>query len=269
MPFFLLGARYALDFWASNWPLGTIMLSVLILIDAFFIANWRLFALLEREDWPALAHYLEARLDRKKSLSPRMARLLVNSYLALAEHQSAIALQKKFSDKPKMLDALALPFGLAWLLAGDPEKAKAFLGERRKSDSVKEKDWVEFYYAFSLLLSRSFTEAADSLINCAGAKDPLVAGLGVHFIESALAPNLAERREEALVASRRARESVIKILPTRASWDKETARAAHEVHVVVMRKTLAEAADRLFSKELSEEKLGIQAGVKGDRYENL
>jgi len=99
MPFFALGSQYAAGFWASNWPLALVLFGVLLALDLFFVLNWTLFGLLEREDWPALSVYLEKRVVDNRRWSPRLTRLLANTYLVLADAASVVGLEKKIPDR--------------------------------------------------------------------------------------------------------------------------------------------------------------------------
>ncbi|MDL2230060.1 hypothetical protein LJC14_07420, partial [Treponema sp. OttesenSCG-928-L16] len=80
--------------------------------------NRRLFYLLEREDWPALVQYLEGKVMRGGNYSPRLVKLLANTYLVLSDPRSVMALERKLAAaKPALLDRNALVFGAARILS--------------------------------------------------------------------------------------------------------------------------------------------------------
>ncbi len=250
MPFFALGAEYAGTFWAANWPLALALVVVLLVINGFFILNWQLFTLLEREDWPALVHYLEDRLLKKGRWNSRLVRLLANTYLVLSDTRAVAALESKAAAKPALIDRNALVFGIAHVLANDPAGSVAFFSARRASGKAESPEWVEWYYAFSLLLTRDFSAAADVLLPLsAHAKDALVTALSASFLGDAIARALAPRSEELAAAAEAARKRVLKRLPTRSAWDKEVERARADIHVVVLAKSLGEAASALYGAE--------------------
>ncbi len=248
MPFFALGAEFARTFWLSNWPLALVLVLILGGIDGFFISNQRLFALLEREDWPALVSYLEDRVVKKGRYSSRLVRLLANTYLVLSDSAAVVALEAKVAAaKPALLDKNALVFAVARILANDPAGAASFLAERRKSGKAEAPEWVQWYHAFSLLLNRDFSGAADVLLPLSSiAKDPLVIGLSAFFMGDSIRRALPERKDALSQASDAAGQRVLKGLPTRAAWDKETERARAEIHVVILSKSLEEAARNIY-----------------------
>lgn len=251
MPFLALGVEYAGSFWAANWPLALALVVVLSGIDAFFIANWRLFTLLEREDWPALAHHLEERVVKKGRWSARLVRLLANTYLVLSDAAAVSALEAKAAKaKPILVDKNALVFGVARVLANDPASSVSFFAARRKSKKTESPEWVEWYYAFSLLLSRDFASAADVLLPLSSsAKDALVVALAASFLGDSVSRALPSRAAEFGAAADAARARVLKRLPTRAAWDKEVERARADIHAVVLSKSIEEAAKGLYGIE--------------------
>ncbi|GAB1481489.1 hypothetical protein MASR2M78_03040 [Treponema sp.] len=249
MPFFALGSEYALSFWKGNWPLALLLIVVLIGIDIFFALNWRLFALLEREDWPALTHYLEERIIGKGQWSPRLVHLLANTYLVLSDPAAVESLESKVRQaKPSLLERNALVFGLAHILSNNHEKAKEFFLARLQRK--KQGDWLQWYYVFSLLLLHDFSSAADTIENLAvDAKDALVTALCYSFLKDTLAHALPERTDTLIRLAKTARERVLARFPTRESFEKEIQRAGADIHVVVLSKSIHEAADSLYSPE--------------------
>jgi len=250
MPFFALGSQYASSFWASNWPLALVLFGVLLALDLFFALNWTLFGLLEREDWPALSVYLEKRVVDKKRWSPRLTRLLANTYLVLADAAAVIALEGKVAEaKPALLDRNALVFGVARVLKGDAKETVSFFSNRIGRKNLENPDWVAWYLAFSLLLAKDFSRAADTLIPLAAtSKDALVTGLSWHFLGETLSLALPDRKTEIAEAVEKARSRVLSTLPTKESWNKEIARANADIHVVVLSQSLEEASVRLYSQ---------------------
>jgi hypothetical protein len=251
MPFFALGFEYAGTFWASNWPLAMALVVVLLAIDGFFIVNWRLFTLLEREDWPALAHHLEERVVKKGQWSSRLVRLLANTYLVLSDASAVAALETKIAAaKPVLIDKNALVFGVARVLANNPEGSVSFFAARRASKKTESPEWIEWYYAFSLLLSRNFEVAADVLLPLSSsAKDAIVVALSASFLGDSVARALPGRSTELGAAAEAARARVLKRLPTQAAWDKEVERARADIHAVVLSKSIDEAAKELYGAE--------------------
>ncbi len=249
MPFFALGESYAMDFWKSNWPLALLLVAALLTLDLFFIANWRLFTLLEREDWPALATYLEDLVITRGKYRGTYVRLLANAYLVLSDAQGVIGLENRVQEhKRSLLNANALSFGVARVLSGDHVAAAQFFADRVKAQRVENPDWVRWYLAFSLLLAKRFDDAASELLTLAStSKNVLVLALVHHFLSTVAVVALPDRAEELRGVASVVKEKILSTCPVRASWDKAMAKASSDIHVVVLAKSLGEAAASLYA----------------------
>lgn len=247
MPFFALGGQYAGEFWAANWPLSLILLAAIGALDVFFALNWKLFSLLEREDWPALANHLEQLVVRKGRYRSSYVRLLTNAYLVLSDTASAIALERTLAEKkPSLVHSNALLFGVARILSGDHHGAAEFLAAESAA-KTEDPEWVRWYYSFALLLDKRFGEGADVLVSlAAGAKDPLVLGLASFFLSTTAAAALPSRKAELEAAASSAAGRTKAALPDQKSWDKALSKAGSEIYIVVLSKSLKEAAAALY-----------------------
>lgn len=252
LPFLVLGGASALEFWAGNWPPAVALAAVLAGIDGYFLANRRLFSLLEQENWPALTHYLEDRIVTRGRWSAALVRLLANTYLVLADAAAVGRLEAKLAAaKPRWLEREALVFGVARVLSG--EGAAEFFAARLAARGGKAAkgagaEWLDWYYAFALLLRRDFAAAADVLAPLsARAKDALVVGLSAFFLEDSLAKALPARAADLAAAAASARARLTAKLPSRAAWEKEVERGRASIHVVVLNKSLAEAGERFYA----------------------
>ncbi len=58
LPFFLLGWDYSLEFWKGSWYLALFFIVLLGVLNAFFAWNWKVFSLVEKEDWSGLSAHL-------------------------------------------------------------------------------------------------------------------------------------------------------------------------------------------------------------------
>ncbi|MDR1105553.1 MAG: hypothetical protein LBL44_04280 [Treponema sp.] len=249
MPLLVLGPGFSAGFWRSAWPMGAVLVAVLLFLDVFYALNSRLYRLLEREDWPALADYLESKVIRKGRYSSRLVRLLANTYLVMSDSAAVLSLENKTAlARPSLVEKNALVFGAARILSGDTAGAVNFFSRRLEKEAGKGSDaqWVRWYYGFSLLLSRQFDKAAPVFRSMVfESPDALVTGLSAYFLSGTLRKNAedplgcAEAAEE---GRKRVRESV----KTLSLWKKETARLETEVHAAVLRKYFDEAGNWLF-----------------------
>jgi hypothetical protein len=255
-PFLVIGSGFAPAYWRMSWPLVLILVVFLAGLEYFYFSNYRLFSLLEREDCPALAQYLEGRVIRKGRYSPRLVRLLANTYLVLSDSASVISLENKTAlAKPALIESNALVFGAARILGKDIAGAVNFFSARLNAGTGKARreqvQWLRWYYGFALLLDRQFASAADQFMPLAEeADDALVAGLSAFFLNDTLKRVLPERGLELKAAALDGRERVKKSLRTPEDWNKETAKIETEVHAAILYKNLGDAARWIYGGSL-------------------
>jgi hypothetical protein len=256
VPFLVLGKELAASFWQSSWFLAPVLFALLIGIDLYFALNHMVFALLEKEDWPALVQELERRVLRKKNYSPRLVKLLANSYLVLSDAASVNALEKKLSAvKPVLVNANALIFGAARILAGDNRGAVEFFearlpgtGNRSSGISGADREWISWYYGFALLMDRRFGPAADRFSVCAEmSRDGILAGLSAYFMDDTLRKFLPEKAPLLVQKAREGKERVRGSLKRRADWDREAKQLETEVHAAVLTRYIGKAADYVYA----------------------
>ncbi|MDR2313102.1 MAG: hypothetical protein LBE02_01045 [Spirochaetaceae bacterium] len=253
IPFTILGREPALGFWRSSWFLIPLVFVFLAAVDLYFLVNYRIFFLLEKEDWPALVRELEVRVIRQGRYSPRLVRLLLNTYLVLSDARAVSELEKKLAiGKSGLIEHNILIFGTARILTKDYEGAGAFFfdrlpgGPRYKAGPHAE--WIRWYYGFSLLLSRRFEEAADVFSAMVrNARDGILTGLSAYFLTNNLAGFLSARagglREDAKIGKERVRQS----LRRRSDWNREVKRVETEIYVTVLSSYINLAADYVYA----------------------
>ena len=247
LPFFMLGSGFALVFWRSGWPLILILVVALVFLNAFFLSRRRLYRLLEREDWPALADYLESVVIRRGRYASRLVRLLANTYLVMSDSASVINLEARVAAaRPALLEANALVFGAARILGGDITGAVKFFAARLEKARGRDREWIRWYYGFSRLLDRQFEAAAEEFSALAlSSSDALVAGLSSYFLDSTLRKN-TDRGEECHRIAGEGADRIRKIIKNTAGWEKEAAKIATEVHAALLRRHIGEAGIWLF-----------------------
>ncbi|MDR1971037.1 MAG: hypothetical protein LBQ46_03865 [Treponema sp.] len=281
MPPLILGEFFSSpwsgSFIRSFWPLAAILAAALILLDVYYFSNRGLFRLLEREDWPALAGFLETRIQRRGRYPGHLVRLYVNTCLILSDSPSVVSLENKLAlAKPALVERNALIFGAARILAKDYAGALRFFAARDASPGGgsrgaagprglslpffgrgPSKQWLAWYHGFSLLLDKRFQEAADKFRLLAGESgDPLVAGLAAWFLADNLSQLIEGSQDAALIARERVRSSI----KTRRDWEGESARVETEIHAAILRKYISDAGDWIYGSS-------AHAGGTGD--ENL
>jgi hypothetical protein len=243
MPFLLLGAEYSMPFWAKNWPLFMFFTAVLIGFNIFFISNWRLFTLLESEDWEALGSLLETRVFEKKRYDRRTVRLLVNTALLRGDMVVVEKLESVLRQaKPVALRRDAVLFGAARLLQNDAQASVLFLGEFADGKGVENPAWIIFYHAFALVLVKRALEAAPMLEASLGSRDYVLAVLSAYLLGTLCAPAVHAVERERLVGLAEATRAALFKRFGAIKWAREVERAKSEIHVVILSRILDEAS---------------------------
>jgi hypothetical protein len=251
MPMVILGRELSLHFWRSGWYLASIVFAVLAIIDIYFGVNYRVYTLLEKEDWPALIQELENKVLQKNNFSPRLVRLLINSYLVLSDVHSVTELGKRLAiAKKSLLDKNALSFCASRILCKDYEGAAAFL-EPRCSGAYRHKggdaEWQRWYFGFAQLLSRRFESAADAFLLLAEhGRESIPTGLSSYFLNENLASFLPQRSENLKQVAESAKERVKKRLRSRSDWDRDIKRMDTEVYLAVLQVYTDKAGNFLY-----------------------
>jgi hypothetical protein len=249
----------ALPFWVFDppdfpgllrnfWPLILLLLLIMAGFDIFYGYNRRLFQLLEKEDWPALSRYLEKRIIRDGHYSPRLIRLLANTYLVLSDSASVLAMENKAAIvNPALVDANALIFGAARILEKDLSGAVSFFSRMLGSRKTESAEWIRWYYGFSLLLDQQYGPSGDQFIPLATeSKDGVITGLSAFFLSERLSRLLPPRGLEFTAAALDGRNRLLKTFPTLEAWNREVKRTLNSVHAAILARFISEATGWLF-----------------------
>jgi hypothetical protein len=240
LPLVLLGVDYFRLFAQKNWIAGILFLATLIIINGYFAFNWKLFRLLEREDWPALIRLLEDSIYRRGRLRKSSCRLLLNAYLLTGNTEPVAALEARVRrDRPGLLPALALPFGLPYLLRGDPAAAAAYFGPLAGERGVTDRGWVRWNYAFSLMQLKKHEQAGTELEGLLAERPaPELRLLSLYMLSSFGRPELRE------LAGRGREELAGKTTPEQ--WRKRSEAGGGNPEITLLAPILREAREWLF-----------------------
>ena len=245
LPLALLGVDYFRLFAQKNWIAGALFLATLIIINGYFAFNWKLFRLLEREDWPALIRFLEDSIYQRGRLRKSSCRLLLNAYLLTGKTEPMAALEARVRrDRPGLLPALALPFGLPYLLRGDPEAAAAYFGPLAGERRTAERGWIRWNYAFSLMQLKKHEQAGAELEGLLAERPaPELRLLSLYLLGSFARPELRE------LAARGREELAARFTPEQ--WRKRQEAGGGNPEVTLLAPILREAREWLFGGESS------------------
>jgi hypothetical protein len=252
--FFSFGAETALQYWQSSWLPLVIVIVVIAVLDLFYAVNYRLLVFLEREDWPAVAQYLEPRIGKHGRYSHTQVRLLANTYLVLSDTASVIALENKLGkEKPELVEQYALIFGTARILNRNITGAVRFFSERCTAASSAhrkppEQTWIQWFYSFSLMLDHQFALAAEQFtVVLRQSPDVLPVGLAAFFLVDVLAKVLPEQSDRLNGAAAESRDRVRTILPTASNWHKEFTKQQNTIYIAILSRYAHDAENWLYA----------------------
>jgi hypothetical protein len=242
LPLALLGVDYFRLFAQKNWIAGLLFLLTLVIINGYFALNWKLFRLLEREDWPALIRHLEESINRRGRLSKSSCRLLLNAYLITGNTEPIAALEARVRrGRPGLLSALALPFGLPYLLRGDAQASAAYFGPLAARSGVADRGWIRWNYAFSLMQLKQQEKAGEELQALLAEKPaPELRLLALYMLAASPNPGLREQAE------RGRRELAGRFSPEQ--WRRKLEGGGGNPQVTLLGPILREAREWLFSE---------------------
>jgi hypothetical protein len=243
MPLTVLGWDYAQLFWSRNWILAVLFVAVMVGINAYFFSQWRLFMLLESENWQGLIHYLEERIYDKKRIRPQHVRILINTYVVTSRLDAIEKLEGFLvKHRPDLVSRFALQLGVPYLLKNQADTAERFFSGLLENPRVKRRNWIRWTHAFAVLLQQKQDDAKERLKELVpDVKDPVLLVLALYLLEA-----FTKSDEEAgrLVESNLAE---LKQKYTQSQWSKEADKRKNEIHVLLLSKLLQEASDWAFS----------------------
>ena len=242
-PLLLLGGDWFSAFWSRNWVIAIVFVVTLGAVDGYFALNWKLFTGLEKEDWVAVASFLEKRIYRAGWLPSNRVRLLLNTYLVTSNTDGILALEAYLARrKPSFVGRFSLPFGIPHLLARDPKDAEVFFRALLTSPKVADRDWVAWNHAFSLLQMKSPEEAKAELTGLAErVTEPVLLLLCLYLLDvvarsdAALETRVGEMRDR-LAAGQ-----------TPETFQQAIEKSSGNMQVVVLSKLIRDAVQWLFA----------------------
>jgi len=246
MPLLLLGGDYFELFVSKNWIAGALFLLTLIIINGYFLGNWKLFRLLESEDWHGLILFLENRIFRKGRIRRGTIKMLINAYVVTSGVEKISELEGHLRQRrPKLLKTYALQFGIPYLLKmkDDPKPAETYFGRAADSGDAAHRDWLRWSYASCLLLQRQFEAAKVILLELLDSGlDPVLELLTVHGLSffTGVDPQLARRVEEdrARLFHRYNSEQ----------WDRKIESNSRHIQIVLFNGIIRDAKEWLFGE---------------------
>lgn len=245
MPVFVLGGDFVRVFWQDNWYISILFVVVLVLLNWYFVRNWKLFTLLEEQDWPGLIGYLESRIYEDARADLSHLRILVNAYVVTANMEKIGALEAHIRGYyPHLLPKLAIVLGVPHLLRNDADDMIAYFGDLKDEKRCPERDWIRWDYAFALISRGRALDAKPFLVSIADeSRDPLLLLLTAYLLEA-----YHDREDEARAKRAEVRSKLTKRY-RRDDWVRLRERGQRNLQVVVLSRLIEEAVERLYSPD--------------------
>ncbi len=238
LPFFFLGWQYTQVFWAENWYLAAVFLVIIVVLNLYFARNWKLFGLLEAENWHGLVEHLEGEVFERKRIRAQHVRLLVNAYVVVSQPAKIGQLEEFLrSELPKLIREFGVELGIPHLLSNDAQVITAYFGKLADDPKAKNRAWLRWGYAFGLMLKQEYDEAKHSLLELLGDSGDTVLQVLTAYMLDSYRPRdeeVARRVQEAL---NRLRNSL-----NARRWQKHLERSRANLMVLVMGKLLQDAS---------------------------
>ncbi len=203
MPALVLGWDYAGVFWSENWPVGLIFLLMLAGLNVYFAMNWRVFSLLELEDWSAVVSYLDQRMRATGRISRNRARVLINALVVSGSVEQITEIEAFLRDnQPGLIPKLSMELAIPHLLSQDGERMHRYFGQLVDDRRAEDPYWVRWGLAFSLMSQSRFDDARAELSRVVTEfNDPILRPLAAHMLiqfaaqDDAVARQVTDARE--------------------------------------------------------------------------
>ncbi|MFP4377660.1 MAG: hypothetical protein ACLFP4_11510 [Spirochaetales bacterium] len=243
MPAIVLGWEYSGVFWESNWPVAAAFLVVLIVLNVYFIYNWKTFTLLEQEKWDELILSTEEQMRRRGRISKGRARILINAYVVSGGIERIRDLEAFLRDhQPSLVPALAMELGVPHLLSKDANEMAAYFGELRDDGRTSQPRWVRWSYALALLNQEQFDEAAAEFRTVLDeSNDLLLQPLTAHMLERFGA------RDEATAIEARETKSKLRAKYSREKLARELDKGKQNLQILFLAPKIQEAHEWIYS----------------------
>ena len=240
MPLFMLGWDYTSNFWSENWGLPVLFGAILCGLNGYFIFNWKLFTLLEREDWDSLIEHLEHRIFEKHIILAQQCRILVNAYLVRSKLDSIQRLEDTIREKrSSLVKRLAMPLGIQHLLSNESSSMLSYFGQF-KDERGRDSGWIRWSYAFASLLAENPDTAGVYLSKVVETeREPVLLVLSLYLLDGIGPDSLSDRKNQ------------LKAKYTREKLEQEIERQRAHVQVVILARLIENAVDWLYSEKVA------------------
>ncbi len=177
LPLAVLGSGALDSFWGRQWWLGLLFAGIVIAVNVTFFAYWRLLSLLEVQDWPGLAAYLERKVYNRRRVTASSVRILLESLFLIGDFDGVEKLAELLGKVNQRLLGRFAHRIAAVLIVGQRYAAAEALCAETALNPHRDEDWHRFFSVFlEPLQGKPYPSAALREISQT-ARDPLVVSL--------------------------------------------------------------------------------------------
>ncbi|MBN1411681.1 MAG: hypothetical protein JW969_12615 [Spirochaetales bacterium] len=186
MPLFFLGSDQFLSFLTNNWFAFIIFILTISVFNVYFLLNWKLFTLLEKEDWESLISFLENEIYANNRINGKYVKILLNTYFMTSNLDKILKLKIYLNEKkPVFIDKFCIPFSIPYLLADKAEEAEKFFGKILSNKKNAHQNWIRWNYALSLLQQNQIESAKKEYVILLDSKlNPILNLLTMYMLNS-------------------------------------------------------------------------------------
>lgn len=242
MPLLMLGQGYFPLMLEQNLIPALLFVFTLIIINSYFLSNWKLFNLLEAENWPQLIEFLEEEIFTRNRIRGSYIKMLINAYLLSSAIEKITSLEAHIAErKPLLINRYAIHFGIPYLLKRSPGEAENYFSKLIAASKVHSRVWVQWNYAFSLMQQHKFDDAKEILMALAeNRKDHLLLLLTLYLLDS------FSKNDAVVAAAVSAGCEYLKKRYTQNSFQKKLERSHKNIEVLLLSRIFDDALGWLF-----------------------
>jgi hypothetical protein len=248
MPFFMLGWDYVKVFWTANWYLAAVFVIAFLVLNAYFLHNWKLFSLIEKEDWKEVRRYLEQCIYEKNKASRQTVRILINTCIVLADTAGLEKLSRYLEQKNSRFSAFfALELGIPYILQEDSAAPEAYFAKAVANPKTRKKGWLRWNLAFARMKEGAGNNSEKAVAELAAltekTKDPVLLLLTAYLLDSHAGTRGDIKKLTTGVCDTLRRKY------TRSAWQKISQQSRNDLVVLILSKLLDDAEKWLFENE--------------------
>lgn len=243
LPVVTLGWEYAFSVWQQSWISPVLFTLILIVIDSYFICNWKFFSYLEARDWDGIQRYLDRQLFKKSKIHHSRLMILLNTYLLQGNLEDIIRIGNRVKvGQPRLFEKMMVSFGTAFLIKKDNDGLIDFF-----QDVVKERDligdgWADWMLAFAYLRNKDMRLAGRRfvLLSIKG-RNEMVRLLSLYVLIDIIQVDIDDHDCQRFLINFRNKYSP-------ASWVKKIESKKSQLHVLLLCDFIQEAGEWCMKK---------------------